>query len=52
MLSPRWRKALRDLWLNKTRTILVILAMAIGVFGIGLVANAYAAKSVGNSARM
>lgn len=41
-LSPAWRKALRDLWLNKGRTGLVILAIAVGVFGLGLVTNAYA----------
>jgi putative ABC transport system permease protein len=41
-LGIRWRKALRDLWLNKSRTILVVLAMSVGVFGVGLVANAYA----------
>lgn len=41
-LSTPWRKALRDLWLNKARTILVILAIATGVFGLGLVLDAYA----------
>ncbi len=41
MFSTRWRKSMRDLWLNKTRTILIVLAMTIGVFGIGLVANSY-----------
>jgi putative ABC transport system permease protein len=41
-LPPRWKKALRDLWLNKTRTLLVVAAMAIGIFGLGLVADAYA----------
>ena len=25
MPSPRWRKVLRDLWNNKTRTVLVVL---------------------------
>ena len=34
-----WRKALRDLWLNKSRAFLVILSISIGVFGFGLVAN-------------
>ncbi|CAG0935890.1 ABC transporter permease YtrF [Thermoflexales bacterium] len=42
MLSPRWRKALRDLWLNRSRTSLVVAAIAIGVFGIAAVADAYA----------
>src|SRR5512133_2620 len=37
-----WRKAFRDLWLNKTRSLLVILAISIGVFGLGMVTNAYA----------
>lgn len=34
-LSPRWRKVLRDLWSNKSRTILVIMSIAIGVFAFG-----------------
>ena len=37
MLSPRWRKVLRDLWYNKTRTLLVIFSIAIGVFAVGMV---------------
>ncbi|MEM7132838.1 MAG: FtsX-like permease family protein [Chloroflexota bacterium] len=37
MLSPRWRKVLRDLWYNKTRTILVVFSIAIGVFAVGMV---------------
>lgn len=41
-LPVSWRKALRDLWLNKARSFLVVLAIAIGVFGLGLVANSYA----------
>ena len=36
-----WRKAGRDLWLNKARTILVVLAIAIGIFAIGSVLSAY-----------
>lgn len=35
MLNPRWRKVLRDLWSNKSRTILVVLSIAIGVFAFG-----------------
>lgn len=41
MLNPRWRKALRDLWVNKTRTFLVILAIAIGIVGVGSILTAY-----------
>lgn len=40
MLSPRWRKVLRDLWLNKTRTLLVVLSIAVGVFAVGTITNA------------
>lgn len=39
---PRWRKLVRDLWLNKARTLLVILAIAIGVFGVSSISTAYA----------
>lgn len=39
-LTPRWRKVLRDLWLNKTRTILVVLSIAVGVFAVGVIINA------------
>lgn len=41
MISPRWRKMIRDLWLNLPRTLLVVLAIAIGIFGIGFVLNTY-----------
>lgn len=39
MLSPRWRKVLRDLWGNKTRTALVVLSIAVGVFAVGMIAG-------------
>lgn len=35
LLSPRWRKVLRDLWSNKSRTFLVIMSISIGVFAFG-----------------
>lgn len=37
MLSPRWRKVIRDLLSNKMRTILVVLSIAVGVFAIGMI---------------
>ena len=37
MMAPRWRKVLRDLWGNKTRTILVVLSIAVGVFALGMI---------------
>ncbi|MEW6651791.1 MAG: FtsX-like permease family protein, partial [Chloroflexota bacterium] len=33
----RWKKVYRDLWNNRSRTILVILSIAVGVFAIGLI---------------
>ena len=40
MLRTRWRKVLLDLHSNKARTLLVIAAIAVGVFAVGLVAVA------------
>jgi putative ABC transport system permease protein len=37
MLSPRWRKVARDLLHQKTRTVLVVLSIAIGVFAVGMI---------------
>ena len=37
MFAPRWRKVLRDIWSNKTRTIIVLLAISVGVAAIGMV---------------
>jgi len=42
MLSPRWRKLLGDAWLHKGRTLLVILAVAIGMTGAGALLDAWA----------
>ena len=39
MLSPRWRKVMRDLWGNKLRTVLVVLSIAVGVFAVGMIAG-------------
>ena len=36
-MSIVWRKVWRDLWGNKLRTFLVVLATAVGVFALGLV---------------
>jgi putative ABC transport system permease protein len=41
VINPRWRKVLRDLWLNRTRTFLVVLAVGLGTFGFGTVTGAY-----------
>ncbi|MDM8532103.1 FtsX-like permease family protein [Anaerolineales bacterium HSG25] len=39
MIGPRWRKLFRDLWLNRARTILVVLSIAVGVFAVGVIAS-------------
>jgi putative ABC transport system permease protein len=33
----RWIKVYRDLWINRSRTVLIILSIAVGVFSIGLI---------------
>ncbi len=42
MLSPRWRKVVRDLLGNKTRTLIVVLSISVGVFAVGTIANSQA----------
>ena len=39
MLRTRWHKALIDLWKNRGRTLIVALAIAVGVYSIGTVLN-------------
>lgn len=41
LIKPRWSKVIADLWDNKTRTMLVVASIAVGVFAIGTIANAY-----------
>lgn len=41
-LAPRWRKALRDIGARPGRSVLVILALAAGVFEIGAMLTKYA----------
>src|SRR3712207_3067543 len=41
MIRPRWRKVLRDLWSNKTRTLLVVLSIAVGVFAVGTITSTW-----------
>jgi putative ABC transport system permease protein len=38
-LNPRWRKMLRDLWINRTRTLLATLSISAGVFAVGMIAG-------------
>lgn len=39
-LSTRWIKILKDLWDHKSRSILVILSIAVGVGAVGMINNA------------
>ncbi len=41
LLPPRWRKVLADLWEGKTRTLLVVASIAVGVFAIGAITATY-----------
>ena len=41
-MNARWRKVLVDLWSNKTRSLLVVLSIAVGVLAVGVVASSYA----------
>ena len=42
MHSIRWRKVVRDLGVARTRTVLVVLSIAVGVFAVGTIAGANA----------
>jgi putative ABC transport system permease protein len=39
LLAPRWKKIWRDLWVHKSRTALVVLSIAIGVFAVGVISG-------------
>jgi putative ABC transport system permease protein len=39
MLRTRWTKVLLDLWKNRTRTLIVALAIAVGIYSVGVVLN-------------
>lgn len=41
MGSPRWRKLWGDLWLTRGRMAMMVVAIAVSIFGIGTVLSAY-----------
>ncbi|MGB8980877.1 MAG: hypothetical protein WCC12_03295, partial [Anaerolineales bacterium] len=47
MLRPRWYKVINDLFSNKTRTVLIVLSMAVGLFAIGIILSARTILSEG-----
>jgi putative ABC transport system permease protein len=42
LFDTRWRKTFRDAWGHRARTLLVVLAVALGLIGGGTVLNAWA----------
>src|SRR5512142_2206234 len=47
MLRARWYKVINDLFGNKTRTLLIVLSMAVGLFAIGIILSARTILSEG-----
>jgi putative ABC transport system permease protein len=47
MLRPRWYKTLNDLLGSKTRTLLIVLSMSVGLFAVGLILSASSILSKG-----
>lgn len=44
-MAPRWRKLGRDLWTERGRAVLMVVAVAVSVMGLGSVLGAYAILS-------
>ena len=47
MLRARWYKVLNDLLGSKTRTLLIVLSMAVGLFAVGIIVSARSILSEG-----
>ena len=47
MFKPRWYKVLNDLSGNKTRTLLIVLSIAVGLFAVGIILSARSILSEG-----
>jgi putative ABC transport system permease protein len=47
MLKPRWYKVINDLFGNKTRTLLIVLSMSVGLFAVGIILSARTILSEG-----
>jgi len=47
MIRPRWYKALNDLSGSKSRTLLILLSMAVGLFAVGIILSASSILSRG-----
>lgn len=40
-MRPRWNKVFSDLWGNRTRSLLVVASIAVGLLAIGIIATIY-----------
>ena len=47
MLRARWYKVVNDLFGNKTRTLLIVLSMSVGLFALGIILSARTILSEG-----
>ncbi len=41
MMRPRWQKVISDLLSSKTRSLLVIASISVGLFAVGMIVNMY-----------
>jgi putative ABC transport system permease protein len=41
MLSPRWKKLLRDIQASQGRMVMMVMAIAVSIFGVGTILSAY-----------
>ena len=41
ILRPRWQKVLSDLWKNKTRSLLIVASISVGLLAFGVITNLY-----------
>ena len=41
MNRPRWHKVIADLWSHRSRSLLVVASILVGLFAIGIIANLY-----------
>ena len=41
LIRPSWQKVLSDLWKNKSRSVLTILSISVGLLAIGVITNIY-----------
>ncbi|MHC1740665.1 MAG: ABC transporter permease [Anaerolineaceae bacterium] len=41
LLRPRWQKVISDLWRNKTRSLLIVASISVGLLAFGVITNLY-----------